>query len=405
MAAMERTKPWLTIVGIGEDGLDGLSPVARGLIERAEVLVGGERHLTLVGEQPGERLAWRSPLTATFDDIEARRGKRVVVLASGDPMWFGIGATLAGRFAPEETLVLPHPGAFSLAAARLSWPLGNVRSVTLHGRPLDRLALHLAPGVRLLVLTEDRHAPAAIAHYLTARGWGPSRLTLLERLGGPKERRFDGVAADWSHPPGAALNTLAIECVAGPKARPFSRLAGLPDDAFINDGQLTKREVRAATLSALAPLPGQTLWDVGAGSGSIAIEWLRAVPSTRAYAIERDASRRDFILRNAAALGVPELNLVAGAAPDALNELPAPDAIFIGGGISADGLVEICLNHLKPGGRLVANVVTVEGEARLFALHAKHGGQLARIAVSRAEPVGGFQGWRALMPVTQWILG
>jgi precorrin-6Y C5,15-methyltransferase (decarboxylating) len=395
---------WLTLVGIGEDGLDGLSPVARRLVDGAEVLVGGERHLALAGAHKAEKLVWRSPLVATFDDIAARRGRRVVVLASGDPMWFGVGATLAGRFPPQEMTVVPHPGAFSLAASRLGWPLAEVTALTLHARPLERLALHLAPGARLLVLTEDGKAPASIAAYLRDRGWGSSRLTLLERLGGSLERRLEGKAEGWPHPPGAELNTLAIECVAGPKARPLSRSAGLPDDAFVHDGQLTKREVRAATLSALAPLPGQTLWDVGAGSGAIAIEWLRAAPGTRAYAIERDESRRDFILRNAATLGVPELNLIAGEAPAMLADLPAPDAVFVGGGLSVEGLVETCLKALKPGGRLVANAVTVEGEARLFALHGKHGGQLTRIAVSRAEPVGAFQGWRALMPITQWIL-
>ncbi len=401
---MSSQHPWLTLVGIGEDGLAGLSPVARRLVDTAEVLIGGERHLAFVGSHHAERLAWRSPLTATFDDIATRRGRRVVILASGDPMWFGIGATLAGRFPPEEMTVVPHPGAFSLAASRLGWPLGEVTTLTLHARPLDRLTLHLAPGARLLVLTEDGKAPGAIAAYLTTRGWGASRLVLLERLGGSQERRLAGTAQEWSHAPGADLNTLAIDCIAGPNARPLSRIAGLPDDVFVNDGQLTKREVRAATLSALAPLPGQTLWDVGAGSGAISIEWLRAAHGARAFAVERDETRRDFILRNAATLGVPELNLVAGEAPAALGDLPAPDAVFIGGGLSVDGLVETCLKALRPGGRLVANAVTVEGEARLFALHGKHGGQLARIAVSRAEPVGAFQGWRALMPVTQWIL-
>lgn len=401
---MTSPRPWLSVVGIGEDGLDGLSPVARRLVDDAEVLVGGERHLALVGSHKAERLVWRSPLVATFEDIAVRQGRRVVVLASGDPMWFGAGATLAGRFPPEEMTVAPHPGAFSLAAARLGWPLAEVQTLTLHGRPLDRLALHLSPGARLLLLTEDGKAPVAIAAWLTARGWGPSRLTLLERLGGPRERRLEGSAAQWPHPPGADLNTLAIDCVAGPQARPLSRTAGLPDDAFVHDGQLTKREVRAATLSALAPLPGQTLWDVGAGSGAISIEWLRAAPSSRAFAVERDTDRCTFILRNAAALGVPELNLVAGEAPAALTDLPEPDAVFVGGGLSVPGLVESCLDALKPGGRLVANAVTVEGEARLFALHGKHGGQLTRIAVSRAEPVGAFQGWRSLMPVTQWTV-
>jgi len=404
MAAMESPRPWLTVIGIGEDGLDGLSPVARRLVDGAEVLVGGERHLAFVGEHKAERLVWRSPLLATVDDIVARKGRRVVVLASGDPMWFGIGATLTARIPSEEMTVVPHPGAFSLAASRLGWPLAETATVSAHGRSLDRLALHLAPGAKLLVLTEDGRAPTAIAAYLTERGWGPSRLILLERLGGSRERRLEGRAAEWSHPSGADLNTIGIECVPGPKARSLSRLAGLPDDAFIHDGQLTKREVRAVTLSALAPLPGQTLWDVGAGSGAISIEWLRAATGTRAYAVERDQSRRDFILRNAATLGVPELHLVAGEAPAALADLPTPDAVFVGGGLSVDGLVETCLQALRPGGRLVANAVTVEGEARLFALHGKHGGHLTRIAVSRAEPVGAFQGWRALMPVTQWVL-
>jgi precorrin-6B C5,15-methyltransferase / cobalt-precorrin-6B C5,C15-methyltransferase len=328
-----------------------------------------------------------------------------VILASGDPMWFGVGATLAGRFPLEETMVLPQAGAFSLAAARLGWPLADTATVTLHGRPLDRLALHLAPDARLLVLTEDGQAPAAIARYLTERGWGPSRLIVLERLGGPKERRLDGMAEDWPHAAVADLNILAIECLPGPKAQVLSRVPGLPDYAFTHDGQLTKREVRAATLAAMAPLPGQLLWDVGAGCGSIAIEWRRAEPSAPVIAIERDAARRDLIQRNAAALGVPGLTIVAGEAPAVLKDLPAPDAVFIGGGLTVDGLAEACLAALKPRGRLVANAVTVEGEARLLALHGKHGGQLTRIAVSRAEPVGPFQGWRPLMPVTQWILG
>jgi precorrin-6B C5,15-methyltransferase / cobalt-precorrin-6B C5,C15-methyltransferase len=396
---------WLTIVGIGEDGVAGLSPAARRALENAEVLVGGERHLKMVAGDRAERLAWRSPLAATLDDIAARRGRRVVVLASGDPMWFGAGATLAGRFPPEETIVLPQAGAFSLAAARLGWPLADTATITLHGRPLDRLALHLAPGARLLVLTEDGRAPAAIARYLTERGWGPSRLIVLERLGGAKERRLEGTAEEWPHAAGADLNTLAIDCRPGPKAQPLSRVPGLPDHAFVHDGQMTKREVRAATLAALAPLPGQLLWDVGAGCGSIAIEWRRAEPSARAIAIERDAARRDLFQRNAAALGVPGLEMVAGEAPAALKGLPAPDAVFIGGGLSIDGLAEACLAALKPRGRLVANAVTVEGEARLLALHGQHGGQLTRIAVSRTEPVGPFQGWRPLMSVTQWSLG
>lgn len=395
---------WLFVVGIGEDGLAGLTPAARALVERAEVLVGGARHLAMVPETMAERLSWATPLTATLPAIEARRGRRVVVLASGDPLWFGVGTKLARRFSAEEMIIVPHTGAFSLAAARLGWSLADAATISLHGRPLETLALHLAPEERILALSEDRDTPVAVARHLAASGWGPSRITVLEHLGGAKERRLDGLAADWPHPPGADLNTLAIRCRPGPKAVVLPRVPGLPDDAFIHDGQLTKREVRAATLAALAPLPGQTLWDVGAGSGAIGIEWMRAAERAMAVAIERDTERRDYIARNAAALGVPRLRLVAGEAPAALAGLPAPDAVFIGGGLSAPALVDTCLAALKPGGRLVANAVTLEGEAALVACQARHGGDLARLAISRAAPVGPFQGWRPLMPVTQWTL-
>lgn len=394
--------PWLAVVGIGEDGVAGLTPGARRFVDQAEVLVGGTRHLALIGPHEAERIAWRSPLTATIDDIRARRSRRVVVLASGDPLWFGAGATLLRHFAPEEIVILPQVGAFSLAAARLSWPLAEISPLTLHGRPVERLALHFVPGARMIALSEDRHTPAAAAKLLVDRGWGPSRIIVLEHLGGPQERRFEGIAETWSHAPGADLNTLAIECRPGRKAQILSRAAGLPDHAFIHDGQLTKREVRAATLAALAPFPGQTLWDIGAGCGSIAIEWLRLAPESRVIAVERDAARRDFIARNAAALGVPQLEIVAGEAPAVLAGLPPPDAIFVGGGLSVPGVLESCRTALPSHGRLVANAITVESEAQLLALHAKHGGQLTRIAISRAEPVGPFQGWRPLMPVTQW---
>ncbi|MBV8538563.1 MAG: precorrin-6y C5,15-methyltransferase (decarboxylating) subunit CbiE [Alphaproteobacteria bacterium] len=395
---------WLTVVGIGEDGVPGLSPAARAAVERAEILVGGDRHLGMIAPTSAECLRWESPLEASLPEIERHRGRRVVALASGDPMWFGIGATLVRHFAPSDMTILPHTGAFSLAAARLGWPLAEVATISLHGRPLDTLALHLAPGARVLALSENGRTGEAVARTLTHAGWGPSGLTVLEHLGGAAERRLDGTAADWPHPPGADLNLLAIVCRPGPKAVAFPRTPGLPDDAFVHDGQLTKREVRAATLAALAPLPGQTLWDVGAGCGSIGIEWMRAAERTTAIAIERDEARRDYIARNAAALGVPGLRIVAGEAPAALTGLPAPDAVFIGGGLSAPQLVETCLSALKPGGRLVANAVTLEAEAALVALRGRHGGELVRLAISRAAPVGPFQGWRSLMPVTQWAL-
>jgi precorrin-6Y C5,15-methyltransferase (decarboxylating) len=393
--------PWLAVVGIGEDGLAGLGGAARALVQSAETLVGGARHLAHVPPGPAERISWAKPLGDTLAAIAARRGRRVVVLASGDPLCYGVGAMLARHFPPDEMTVLPQPSAFSLAAARLLWPLADCVALTVHGRPLDRLRLHLAPGVRLLALSEDGETPARAAALLRDAGWGPSAITVLEHLGGPLERRLDGTAERWEHGRAADLNTIAIECRPGPGARPLSRLAGLPDDAFAHDGQLTKRTVRAATLAQLAPLPGELLWDVGAGCGSIAIEWLRAGQGTRALAIERNAARCALIARNAAALGVPDLAIVQGAAPEALAGLPVPDAIFLGGGANAAALWPVLWQALRPGGRLVANVVTLEGEARLATWHAERGGELLRLTVARAEPVGGLHGWRPAMPVTQ----
>ncbi|HEX9462787.1 MAG TPA: precorrin-6y C5,15-methyltransferase (decarboxylating) subunit CbiE [Alphaproteobacteria bacterium] len=393
---------WLSVIGIGEDGTAGLSAAARERVQRAELLVGGQRHLAMIPPSSAERLTWTSPLQDTLPKILAWRGRRVVVLASGDPMWFGIGPTLSQHVAPEDMIVLPHVGAFSLAAARLNWPLADTATISLHGRPLDMLALNLTPGQRLLALSEDRHMPRAVADYLTARGWGPSRLIVHEHLDGPKERRIEGTAESWAHEPGADLNIIAVICIPGPEAVILPRVPGLPDSVFLNDGQLTKRQVRAATLAALAPLPGQMLWDVGAGCGSIGIEWMRAAERATAIAIERHAARRDYIQRNAATLGVPGLRLVAGEAPDALADLPAPDAIFIGGGLSTPGLIERCLDAVRPGGRVVANAVTAGSAALLAALHGRHGGMLVRISVARMEEMGTNQNWRELKPITQW---
>lgn len=395
--------PWLSVVGLGDDGLASLSGAARALIDQAQLLVGGERHLALVPSCAAERMTWRRPLADTVAEIAARRGRRVVVLASGDPLWHGVGVMLARHFSRDEMVVLPHISAFSLAAARLAWPLGECATLTLHGRPLDRLSLHLSPGARLLILSEDGETPALVAALLAARGWGESRLTVLEHMGGARERHIAETAARWREPRVADLNTLAVECVAGPGARVLPRLAGLPDDAFRHDGQITKRVVRAATLAALGPVPGETLWDIGAGSGSIAIEWLRG-GGGRAYAIERRADRCALIAENAAVLGVPDLEIVAGEAPAALRDLPAPDAVFIGGGSGAPGLFEGAWQRLEPGGRLVVNVVTLAGEARLAAWHEAHGGTMTRIAVCEAEPLGTDRGWRPLMPVTQLAL-
>ncbi|HZK89683.1 MAG TPA: precorrin-6y C5,15-methyltransferase (decarboxylating) subunit CbiE [Stellaceae bacterium] len=394
-------KPWLSIVGIGDDGLAGLAPASRALVETAEIIVGGARHLAMIPPGAAERLPWRQPFDGSIAAISAHRGRRVVVLASGDPMWYGAGAILARHFPREEMTILPHPGAFSLTAARLGWPLAECTPFSLHARPLDTLRLHLAEGRRVLILAADGATPAAVARLLSEAGWGPSRLTALEHLGGPAEAVHGATAADWGDRRVADLNAIALECRAAPGTRGRSRLAGLPDDAFQHDGQLTKREIRAATLAALAPLPGERLWDVGAGCGSIAIEWLRADTALSAVAIERDAARAALIARNAAALGVPGLNVIHGTAPAALAGSSPPDAIFAGGGLADPALLPVLWRALRPGGRLVANVISTEGERALLDWQARHGGSLTRLAVSRAEPLAAHQIWRPLAVVTQ----
>jgi precorrin-6Y C5,15-methyltransferase (decarboxylating) len=317
-------------------------------------------------------------------------------------MWFGAGATLSRWFPETEVTVLPHPGAFSLAAARLGWALQETICLSIHGRPIDVLRLHLYPGARLLVLAEDGASPAGLARLLRAEGLGASRLTVFERLGGPEERRLTAIAADWAERLVDGLNTIAVEVESDAGRSPLGVVPGLPDDAFLHDGQLTKQEIRAATLAALRPWPGALLWDVGAGCGSVAIEWARA--GGKAVAIERDPPRRDLIARNTVALGVPDVAIQAGDAPAILADLAErPDAIFVGGGLSRPGLLETCWTTLKPGGRLVANCVTAEGEAILLAWRAEHGGELMRLAVSRLAPVGRFHTWHPMMPVTQFV--
>jgi precorrin-6Y C5,15-methyltransferase (decarboxylating) len=396
-------KPWLSVVGLGEDGLEGLTPGARALLGTADVLVGGKRHLAMVPDDGRERWAWPTPLESLFPDIEARRGQSVCILASGDPMLFGVGVKLTKYFPVEEMVILPGRSAFSLAAARLGWGLMDVECLTLHGRPVSLLEAYLQPNARLLILSEDGETPEKVAKVLGARGFGESAMTVFEHMDGPAERRLDGTAETWREETVADLNTVAVACVAGSEARVLSRIPGLPDEAYRTDGQLTKREVRAATLARLQPLSGQLLWDVGAGAGSISIEWMRAVPRTRAVAVERDKGRSAMIVENAQSLGVPLLDVVVGAAPDALEGLESPDAIFVGGGAAAaGGLLDTCWDALKPGGRLVANVVTIEGEAVLKTCHDSWGGEMARIAVSRLSEVGPYRGWRPQMPVTQF---
>ncbi len=399
---------WLNVVGIGADGLSGLPATSRTLIETAELIVGGERHLAMVANDAARKLTWEFPLDGLVQEITAANKRRVVVLATGDPMAFGIGSTLARHFDPADMTILPAPGAFSLAAARMAWPLHGCTCLTAHGRPLELLNHHLQPGRRLLILSHDGTTPGNIAELLREAGFGPSQITVLESMGGGDEARHDSTADAWSLSNVEDLNTVAIECIAGPNARIIPQVPGLPDDAFVHDGQMTKRIVRAATVAALAPLPSQTLWDLGAGCGSVAIEWLRAAQDIQgqgatAIAVERDADRCTMAAQNAARLGTPFLDIVHDETAQAMPALADPDAVFIGGGLSGDrNLIASVWARLRPGGRLVANVVTLEGETALLDAHAKHGGELTRIAVSHADPVGGLTGWRPAMPVTQW---
>ncbi|MGJ4891039.1 precorrin-6y C5,15-methyltransferase (decarboxylating) subunit CbiE [Bradyrhizobium sp. HKCCYLRH3099] len=394
---------WLSIIGLGEDGVEGLSAPARRLIAQAALVVGGARHLELASPLiAGERLAWPSPLHLAFDQIAARRGEPVAVLASGDPFNYGVGKQLMQRFQAADMLCVPQPSAFSLAAARLGWSLQDTAQVTLHGRPLEGIIRHLAPGARILALAWDGSTPAKLAALLTSRRMGRSRLTVLEAIGGPHERVRSATASAFDLSDINSLTTIALEVIAEPDAPVIPLTSGLADDLFEHDGQLTKRDVRAVTLSALAPQPGELLWDVGLGSGSVAIEWLLRHGALRAIGIEARQERADRAMRNALALGAPDLRIVLGRAPAVLADIEPPDAIFIGGGISEQGVFETAWAKLKPGGRLVANVISLEGEARVTDLFGRHGGDLVRIAVSRIEPVGRMHGWRQAMPVTQW---
>jgi precorrin-6Y C5,15-methyltransferase (decarboxylating) len=403
VSAICTAQRWLSIVGIGEDGVEGLSSVARQLIHSAELVVGGARHLELANELiRGRHLAWPSPIGEAFPEIERYRGRPVVVLASGDPFHFGVGRQIAAFVPAEEFVCLPQPSAFSLAAARMGWSLQDVALVSLHGRALNGIIRHLQPGARILALSWDGATPRRLSELLTTRHMGRTRMTVLEAMGGVRERVRHATASNFTIDEIQPLNTIAIEVVAEPDAAIIPLAPGLEDDLFEHDGQLTKREIRAVTLSSLQPLRGQLLWDIGLGAGSVAIEWLLQHPSLRAIGIEANADRAGRAARNAAALGAPELQIVQGSAPQALAGLARPDAVFIGGGMMDDGVFEAAWSALKPGGRLVANAVSLETEARLAGYFQQFGGDLIRLQVARADRVGAMSGWRPAMPVTQW---
>jgi len=392
------TGRWLTIIGVGEDG--ALSSTARALIDEASTVFGGARHLALVGPTKGAQRPWPSPFSIGVAEVFARRGAPTVVLASGDPFFFGVGATLAEKIAREEIFCLPAPSTFALVAARLAWSQQDCALLSLHGRAFERVTPHLQPGRKLIALSWDETTPARLATHLAERGFGRSAVHVLENLGGPREQVRSAMATDFTLQDISPLNAVAVELMADPDARVIPLTPGLPDEWFEHDGQLTKRDVRAVTLSALAPRKGERLWDIGAGAGSIAIEWMLADPANRAVAIERKEARAARIARNAAALGVPDLEILRGAAPAALQGLARPDAIFIGGG--GRDTLEAAWAALPSGGRIVVNAVTIETQALLFDAFATRGGDLVQVQIARARAIGRFHGLDPAMGVLQW---
>ncbi len=386
----------------------GLNAAARGLIGSAERVFGGGRHLALAKPLiQGTAHPWPSPFDSTFAELLSYRGRPVCMLVSGDPFQYGAGSTLARFVAPDETITIPAPSAYTLAAARLLWPLAQTTLLSFCGRSVDYLRPHLQPGARVLALTSDQNSPGEVAQLLSTLGFGSSTLTVLEALGGPRERIRGVNAGAFDLTDIAPLNTVAIEVRAAPGARILARAPGLPDALFDHDGQITKREIRALTLAALAPRRGEHLWDIGAGSGSVSIEWMLADTSLTASALERRPDRVARIHANAASFGVGNLEVIAGSAPEALAELREPDAVFVGGGATTPGLIELVQGRLHGGGRLVVNTVSLESEAIVLGHQKRSGGSLTRIAISHASPIGGengrMSGWRPAMPILQWL--
>ena len=393
---------WLTIIGMGEDGFEGLSATAKLTLQNAEAIVGSNRLLGFLPTLKAERHEWPQPFALVLDRIKPLRGRRTVVLATGDPMNYGVARKLLEFIPFSEMDIIPNLSAFSLAAARMGWALPDCDTLTLHGRDAANIEAFIQPGAKLIILTADASTIPEVARRLVARGFGKSPITVLENMGGEREAKTSFIADAVSNNSFSDLNTLAVECVARASAKIWSRLAGLPDEAFIHDGQLTKREVRAATLAALAPAPDQLLWDIGAGCGSVAIEWMRSTRGCEATAFEANAERLKMIAQNADRLGTPRLKIVAGHVPETLTGSTRPDAVFIGGGVGIPNVFETAWEHLKPGGRLVANVVTIEGEMHLYDLQEKHGGDLMRLDVAYLTPIGPYRALKPRMAVTQW---
>jgi precorrin-6Y C5,15-methyltransferase (decarboxylating) len=390
--------PWLTIVGLGEDGPDGLPPASRRALEDAEVVMGPPRHLALLPGVEAERIAWPVPFAEGLPILASLRGRRVVVLASGDPFWFGAGTVISRELPPGEWRAIPGPSTFSRAAARLGWALECTLCMGLHAAPLARLRPHLAPGLRAILLLRDGAAVVDLARYLVDEGFGASRLTVMEALGGPRERiteaRADAPGGPFAHPVAVALEVAGSGTV-------LSCASGLDDSVFDTDGQITKRPVRALALSALAPRPGETLWDIGGGSGSISVEWCLSHAETQAISVESRPDRAARIRANALRFGLDRLRVVEGTAPAALAGLDLPQAVFVGGGLS-EALLAALEARLSRGTRIVAHAVTLESEALLIAAAARLGGDLLRIELAEAAPLGTRTGWAPARPVVQW---
>ncbi|MET4326738.1 precorrin-6Y C5,15-methyltransferase (decarboxylating) [Bradyrhizobium sp. i1.15.2] len=386
--------PWLTIIGIGEDGLAGLPEASRKALDDAETVFGGERHLALAGVT-GRGRPWPVPFDA--DAVLSCRGRPTAVLASGDPFWFGAGASLAEKLHGDEWIAHPAPSTFSLAAARLGWRLEAIACLGLHAAPFERLVPHLAHGARIICLVRDAKAAGDLAKWLTARGWGASAFWTLTALGGPRESIDAHRADSFADRLAGTLVAVAVEARG---AQGLPRSSGLSDELFVHDGQITKRPVRALALSALAPRPGERLWDIGAGSGSISVEW--ALSGGTAIAVEAREDRAANIRNNAAAFGLAHrITVIAGKAPEALAALDGPDAVFIGGGLDI-AMFDAVWSRLASGTRLVVHAVTLETEALLGELHQRHGGDLIRVELAHATPLGRYRSWEAVRPVVQW---
>ncbi|AYJ49744.1 precorrin-6y C5,15-methyltransferase (decarboxylating) subunit CbiE [Rhodococcus sp. P1Y] len=393
----------IDVVGIGADGWGGLSASTRSIVEAADVVFGSRRQLQTIPVAQDRLRPWPSPLLPNLrSTIEEFDGNRICVLASGDPMFHGIGVTLAREFGAPRLRVISSPSSLSLACARLGWAVHTTACVSLVNEPAATLIPALSDGSRVVVLSRGSETPSEVLSILRDAGFGQSTVTVLENLGGPDERSSTGTAATWTHEPGDPLNVVAVDCVEDRTHTRLTRVPGLPDRAYTGDGQLTKSEVRALTLSALAPSPGELLWDVGGGSGSIAIEWMRTHPTCRATVYESMGHRRRQIETNARALGVPGARVVGGA-PESFDS-ETPDAVFIGGGLTQDGMLDVCWSCLPPGGRLVANAVTAESEAFLLECVSRFGGVLRKFQIYRAEPLGSFTSWRPQLPVAQWAV-